>query len=201
MRLGIFGGTFDPPHSGHLILADEAHSQLELDRIHWVLTPFPPHKQDIHITPLEDRLTMLQSVIRDEPTYEISWVEIERDGPHYAVDTMNILRDIYPKAELIYLMGGDSLDDLPTWHRPVAFVTACDELGVMGRPGSEPDLRTLEQKIPGVREKFRLVESPVIDISSSDIRTRVATGRPFRHYLPLEVYQIILERGLYLGRI
>ncbi|MGD9092026.1 MAG: nicotinate-nucleotide adenylyltransferase [Anaerolineales bacterium] len=200
MRIGIFGGTFDPPHLGHLILGDEACDQLELDQILWVLTPFPPHKQDFQITPVEERLELLQSAVRDEPAFEISRVEIEREGPHYAVDTINLLRNIYPKVELIYLMGGDSLDDLPNWHQPVAFVATCNELGVMKRPGSEPDLRLLEEQIPGVSEKVRLIKAPVIDISSSDIRRRVATGRPFRHFLPVGVYRIILERSLYLDR-
>jgi nicotinate-nucleotide adenylyltransferase len=200
MRIGIFGGTFDPPHVGHLILADEARSQLELDQVFWVLTPFPPHKQDIHITSLDIRLEMLKLTIWDDPDFVVSRVEMDREGPHYAVDTMKGLSKMYPDSELIYLMGGDSLKDLTTWHRPSAFVAACNKLGVMGRPGSKPDLSKLEKQIPGIGEKVRLIEAPMLEISSSEIRQRITAGRPFRHFLTPEVYRFIVERGLYLNR-
>ena len=119
MRIGIFGGTFDPPHLGHLILADEAHAQLELDRLLWVLTPDPPHKLHQSITPLVDRLDMLRATIAGNNAFELSMVDIERAGPHYAVDTLLILGRSYPGDALIYVMGGDSLRDLPTWYRPL----------------------------------------------------------------------------------
>ena len=197
MRLGIFGGTFDPPHLGHLILASEAQSQLGLDRVLWVLTAGPPHKSGQVLTSLEHRLDMLGAAIRDNPLFEISRVEIDRTPPYYALETVRILTQAYPGDALLYLMGGDSLRDLPSWHKPLEFVQACDAIGVMRRPGEQADLESLELLIPGISRKLRFVEAPLLEIASSDIRERVAAGRPFRYYLPPAVFQIILDRKLY----
>lgn len=198
MRLGIFGGTFDPVHIGHLILADEARNQLRLDHVLWVLTPHPPHKEIVRITFRDQRLRMLQFAIQGDPGFEISRVDIDREGPHYALDTMNQLRIFHPDAELIYLMGGDSLHDLRFWHRPAEFVGACNEIGVMRRPRVKTDLPSLDREIPGVGEKVRWIDTQGIDISSSEIRQRIVDGRPFRYYLPDSVYKLILELGLYV---
>src|SRR5512143_3713267 len=115
--IGVFGGTFDPPHTGHLILAAEAQAQLDLERILWVLTPTPPHKPGQRITSTALRLEMLQAAIDGNPDFELSRVDLDRPPPHYAVDSVHLLRAAYPQAWLAYLMGGDSLDDLPTWVR------------------------------------------------------------------------------------
>lgn len=196
-RIGIFGGTFDPPHVGHLILASEAADQLQLERVLWVLTPDPPHKQGLPITPLPIRLAMVEAAIEDNPLFEISRVEIERPGPHYAVDTMRLLHQSYPDSALIYLIGGDSLRDLPTWHRPQDFLALCDGLGVMRRPGDQVDLSRLEAVLPGLRQKVLFVDAPLLEISSSQIRQRIAQGRAYRYYLPPRVYAIIEEYRLY----
>ncbi len=198
MALGVFGGTFDPPHLGHLILAQEAQSQLGLDKVLWVLTAGPPHKTGLVITALQHRLDMLSAATCDNPDFEISRVDIDRSAPHYAVDTVRLIARSHPEAELIYLMGGDSLHDLPTWFKPNEFVQACDAIGVMARPGEQVPLDSLERQIPGIARKVRFVEAPLLEIASSDIRARVAQGRPFRYYLPPAVYQIILDRKLYL---
>lgn len=196
-RLGIFGGTFDPPHLGHLILAAEAHDQLGLDRVLWVLTPEPPHKHGQYRQPLEERLGMLQIAISEFPVFLLSTVDIERSPPHYAVDTLRLLAQKYPGAELIYLIGGDSLHDLPTWHKPTELVRACHKLGVMRRPDDLVDLKLLEEKIPGITSKLLNIDAPLLEISSREIRQRIASGRPFRHYLPVGVYFFIRERRLY----
>jgi len=196
-RLGLFGGTFDPPHLGHLVLADEARSQLCLERVLWILTPDPPHKDDQQLTALAHRLDMLTAAISDNPTFRISRVDIDRPAPHYAVDTVRLLAETYPHEELIYLMGGDSLDDLPTWHTPRQFVEACDGIGVMRRPGDRVALKSLEKTLPGLTQKVRFIDAPLLEISSSDIRSRVSQGKPVRYTLPAPVYQIILERKLY----
>jgi nicotinate-nucleotide adenylyltransferase len=197
MRIGIFGGTFDPPHIAHLILADEACSQIRLERLLWVLNPDPPHKHGLSITPLVDRLAMVQAALANNPAFELSRVEIDRPAPYYAVDTVRLLREQYPGAELIYLMGSDSLRDLPTWHRPREFVGATHILGVMLRPENQVDLPALEAQIPGVSAKVRMIQTPLIEISASQIRQRVSQGGSFRYYLPQGVYDIIQERGLY----
>jgi nicotinate-nucleotide adenylyltransferase len=196
-RLGVFGGTFDPPHIGHLILAEEAYHQLHLDGLLWVLTPDPPHKLDKSITPLQHRFDMLAAAIHNNPHFELSAVEINRPGPHYSVDTIRILSEQKPGAEWIYLMGGDSLRDLPIWKNPFDLINLISVLGVMGRSGAATDIRDLDQKIPGLGAKVKFVDAPLIDISASDIRRRAAKGLPIRYYVPQDVYQIILDRGLY----
>jgi nicotinate-nucleotide adenylyltransferase len=197
MRLGIFGGTFDPPHIGHLILADESLAQLGLNRILWVLTPHSPHKVGQSITPLEHRLEMVQAAIGQNPLFELSRIEIDRSPPYYAADTMALLSSQYPQAELVYLMGGDSLRNLPLWHQPNEFVAQCHALGVMKRLGTQVDLNNLETHIPGITLKIKFVDTPLIDISASQIRKRIWDGHPYRYYLPPSVYKIIQARKLY----
>jgi nicotinate-nucleotide adenylyltransferase len=196
-RLGIFGGTFDPPHIGHLILAGEAVVQLRLTRLLWVLTPIPPHKLDQSITPLEQRLPMLRCIVERDPDFELSRVEMDRPGPHYAADTIRLLAEENPLATLIMLIGGDSLRDLPTWHLAADLVAACHAFGVMRRPGDAIDLSHLESRLPGLQAKVRFVEAPLLDIASSEIRRRISQGLAFRYYLTPEVYEYILSNGLY----
>ncbi len=196
-RLGVFGGTFDPPHVGHAILAAEALYQLHLERVLWVLTPDPPHKQGQRITPLAQRARMVQAAIADEPRFHFSRVDIDRPPPHYALDTVRLLRKAHPQAEIVYLMGGDSLRDLPTWHRPGEFVAACDALGVVRRPGEAVSPERAYRLLPGLREKVRFVDAPLLQIASRDIRARAASGRPFRYFLLPQVYELVQQWGLY----
>ncbi|MCB9136232.1 MAG: nicotinate (nicotinamide) nucleotide adenylyltransferase [Anaerolineales bacterium] len=198
MRLGIFGGTFDPPHLGHLILAAEAYHQCRLDRLLWVLTPDPPHKPDQKITPLAIRLEMVQACLADAPEFELSTVDIDRPPPHYAADTVQILREQHPHDELIYLMGSDSLLHLHTWHSPLPFIQACDRIGVTRRSDEQINLPMLDARLPGLAEKVQFVVSMILGISSSEIRRRIAEGAPVRYYLHPEVYQLMRVRGMYL---
>jgi nicotinate-nucleotide adenylyltransferase len=196
-RIGIFGGTFDPPHLGHLILACEAHYQLALTRLLWVLTPVPPHKRDQQIASTDHRLNMVQLALAGNPAFEISRVELDRPGPHYSLDTVRLLGEQFPGAELIYLMGGDSLSDLPQWHRPADLLRAVDALGVMRRPGDRIDLPKLEEVLPGLTGKVRFVEAPLLEIAARQLRQRIAEGRPCRYYLPPAVYDYIQQNELY----
>lgn len=197
MRVGIFGGTFDPPHVGHLILAAEARDQLGLDRVLWVVTPDPPHKAGRTITPLLTRLELVEAAICQDSQFEISRAEIDRPGPHYSADTVEIFARTYPQADLFYLMGGDSLHDLPTWKRPRQFIAALNGIGVLRRPGYSVDLPRLEQVLPGITGKIHFFDTPLIEISSSSIRERAAAGKHFRYFLPEPVYQMIQTVGLY----
>jgi nicotinate-nucleotide adenylyltransferase len=197
MRVGIFGGTFDPPHLGHLILAAEAVQQMRLEKVLWVLTPDPPHKLGHEIRPWNQRLILVQAAISENTTFEISRVDIDRPGPHYAVDTLDLLAQNNPGIELFYLMGGDSLRDLPTWYRPVDFLKACGGLGVMRRPSSKTDLSALEGLLPGISQRVQFIQAPLIEVSSSDIRERIDSGRTYRYFLPQPVYQIITESCMY----
>jgi len=196
-RIGLFGGTFDPPHLGHLILASEAKSQLGLTRLLWTVTPDPPHKQDQLITALEHRLAMVRLAIEDDPSFELSDVELDRPGPHYTLDTIRLVAQQNPEAEIVPVIGGDSLQDLPTWHKPRELVYAAHWVGVMRRPGEEVNLEQLERELPGIKSKVHYVDAPLLEIASREIRSRVADGRPFRYYLPNPVYEYINEHHLY----
>jgi nicotinate-nucleotide adenylyltransferase len=195
-RIGLFGGTFDPPHLGHVILAQEAHYQLALDRVFWILTPDPPHK-NTPTTQIADRIAMVEAVTEAWQGFQLSRVDLDRPGPYYALDTVRILRQQNPNADLVYLMGGDSLFDLPGWHRPKDFLQACTALGVMRRPDDLVNLEALEQKLPGISERVEFVDAPLLEISSQQVRARAAAGAPFRHYLPQPVFQLIEQRKLY----
>ena len=197
MRIGVFGGTFDPPHVGHLILASEAALQLQLAKVLWVLTPDPPHKLTRPISPVEFRLQMVQAIMGDDPFFELSRVELDRPGPHYAVDTLHRLQEAYPDARLVYLMGGDSLHDLPTWYHPQELVDACANLGIMRRMGDEIDLANLKEQLPGISAKIAFIDAPLMEISSSQIRQRIFDGLPFKHFLTRAVYNVIRTNGLY----
>ena len=196
-RIGLFGGTFDPPHLGHLILASEAQSQLELTRLLWVLTPEPPHKQEQVITPAAHRLAMVELAIEDNPAFELSRIELDRPGPHYTLDTVHIVAAQNPGAEIVPIIGGDSLRDLPTWHEPRQIVYDCHWIGVMRRPSDAADLEALERELPGIRSKVHYVDAPLLEIASREIRSRIASGKSVRYYLPQPVYEYITEHHLY----
>lgn len=197
MRIGIFGGTFDPPHLGHLVLAEEARDQLELDRVLWLLTPVSPLKAGEGITPWKIRLELLEAAIGDNPRFQICRVDTDRPAPHYAYESLRILGELYPGDELIYLIGGDSLHDLPRWERPGELLNNCSQLGVMRRPGTVADLDSLEREIPGISDKIAWVEAPLMEISGSMVRERLKNSRPVRYFLPPVVYEMILFRQLY----
>lgn len=198
MRIGVFGGTFDPPHVAHLVLAAEAHHQLSLDRVLWVLTPSPPHKRNQVTAPYQQRLKMLRLSLDGNDTFEMSLVDSNRLPPYYAVDTMALLRAQYPEDELIYLMGEDSLHDIPTWHNPKEFVDSCDELGVMRRKGIHVDLDQLSIQVPGITQKVRCFYTPTIEISSTMIRNKIIHGEHYRYFLHPAVYRWIVRNKLYL---
>ncbi|MCX6065187.1 MAG: nicotinate (nicotinamide) nucleotide adenylyltransferase, partial [Chloroflexi bacterium] len=141
--IGIFGGTFDPPHLGHLILAAEALNQLKLTRLLWVLTPQPPHKPERPITAINHRLEMLKRTIGNSPGFELSTIEMDRPGPHYTLETLDLLQNKFPSARLVLLIGGDSLRDLPSWKYPTEILLAVHAFGVMRRPGDQFDLNAL----------------------------------------------------------
>jgi nicotinate-nucleotide adenylyltransferase len=133
----------------------------------------------------------------DNPKFELSTLEIDRPGPHFALDTVNFVADQNPSAEIAYLMGGDSLRDLPAWHQPAELVSALQCIGVLRRPGDSIDLLSLEKFIPGLTAKVRYLDAPLLDISAHEIRERVVHDRPFRYFLLPAVYDYIKEHNLY----
>jgi len=196
-KIGLFGGTFDPPHIGHLILASEAVHQLGLSRLLWMLAPDPPHKLEQPITPLPRRLEMLQRMISDNPTFEVSYLEINRPGPHYTIDTVRLLAQQEPNADVFLLLGGDSLRDLPTWRLCADLVAEVTKIGVMRRPGDPFDMPALEAIIPGLTEKVTFIDAPLQDLASREIRRRIADGEPYRYYVFPPVYEYIEANHLY----
>jgi nicotinate-nucleotide adenylyltransferase len=197
MKIGLFGGTFDPPHIGHLILASEAVGQLGLSRLLWMLAPDPPHKLEQPITPLSHRLEMLKRAIADNASFEISYLEIERPGPHYTIDTVRQLSQLEPNADVVLLLGGDSLRDLPTWRQYSDLVAEVCQIGVMRRPGDSFDISTLGEKVPGLAEKVVFIDAPLQDLASREIRRRVACGEIWRYYVHPNVYDYIEANRLY----
>lgn len=196
-RLGVFGGTFDPPHLGHLILAAEAQAQLGLEKVLFVLTADPPHKRKKHLSPLKDRMAMVQAAIRGQRIFKLSRVDIDRPGPHFTADTMKLLAKEYKGKDLVYLIGGDSLRDLPDWERVQDFIDACTAIGVMRRPRTRIPLDELERALPGLSTKLEFMEAPLLEISSSEIRERVRDGGHYRYYMPRAVNDLIRRRRLY----
>lgn len=196
-RIGVFGGTFDPPHIGHLVLAAEAVSQFELETLLWVLTPDPPHKQENPITPLAHRLSMLERMIQYNPVFQLSRIEIDRPGPYYTVDTIRLLAKQNADAELFLLIGGDSLRDLPTWRLSADLVAEVSKIGVMRRPGDSTDLAALEAALPGVTEKVQFIDALLQPVSSRELRRRIAAGEMYRYYVTQDVYEYIETNRLY----
>ena len=196
--IGVFGGTFDPPHIGHLVLADEARSALNLKKVLWVVTGEPPHKPDRRIIPAEHRLRMVELAIQNDPAFELSRLEVDRPGPHFAVDTLAQLAADRPNDERAYVMGKDSLRDLPSWNSPERFIELADALIVLNRPDVEVDLAQLDALLPGLANKVRLIAVPLVDVASRDIRQRVASGRPYRYLVARLVADYILKHDLYL---
>jgi len=197
--IGVFGGTFDPPHLGHLILAAEALDQLQLTRVLWVLTPLPHHKLEHPITAQHHRLEMLKHAIKAIPGFELSTIELDRARPHFSFDTIKLLQARHPTAHLVQLIGSDQLIKLPDWKYSDDLVKATYAIGVMRRPGSGIDLAALENKLPGLVSKLWFFETPQIGISSSFIRQRIASAGHYRFFLPAGVYDYIQQNKLYLS--
>ena len=198
MKLGILGGTFNPPHIGHLICAQEAHRQLGLDRVVLIPTGTPPHKQVEADPGGETRFGLCRLAIGDDERFEVSRLELDRAGRSYTVDTLKALRDQHPQDDLTFIVGGDMARSLPTWREPEA-VLELATLAVAERAGSErDDIRGELRALRGASaERVRFFDMPRIDISSSLVRERVATGRPIRYLVPDAVADAIAQNGWY----
>ncbi len=192
MATGLLGGTFDPVHVAHLIVAESALDQLELERVIFMPSAGPPHKPGRTIAPVSARLEMVRLAISDNPRLSISDIEARRPGPSYTIDTVRELqRELVPGEKLHFIMGSDSLVQFLTWKDPHELLAAC-EFAVVPRPGF--DLRDAD---PRVSARARVLEAPMMDISSSDIRQRVREGRTIRYLVPALVSAYIEEKKLY----
>ena len=196
MKLGLFGGTFDPPHQGHLILADESRTQLSLDRVLWIVAGQSPLKLDRPLSPVEARLAMVQTAIADNPHFVLSRADVDRPPPHYTIVTLQILQKEFPHDEFYFIMGEDSLRDLPRWREPHEIIRRT-MLAVLKRPGNHFDLADIEAKVVGVSSRVVWVPAPQLEIASSDIQRRIREGKSVRYMVTDEVRRVIAERRLY----
>jgi nicotinate-nucleotide adenylyltransferase len=218
-RVGVFGGSFDPIHLGHLIIAEEARAALALDRVLFVPARRSPLKPELPRASDADRVAMIERAIVGAPAFALHRVDLDRAGPSYTVDTLARLRDelgaeleaeqgseqgsgsgaeLALQTALWFILGADALAQLPTWHKPQAILAAA-RLAVFERPGYAVDLDGLEAVLPGARGRIDLLNAPHIGISATDLRARVATGRPIRYQVPAAVEAYIEAHGLYRG--
>jgi len=198
IRLGLFGGTFDPPHYGHLVLAQEAFWRLSLERVLFLPARQNPLKRGDSSSDAETRCAMVECAIDGDPRFELSRVDLDRPGLSFTVELLKALQA--PDRELFFLAGADILAELPRWHAP-SEVLALATLVVASRPGAPPpDIKDLERRLPGASNRVRLLDVPGIDISSTDLRARVASGAPIRYLTPPAVEAVIAERKLYVAQ-
>jgi nicotinate-nucleotide adenylyltransferase len=195
-RIGVFGGTFDPPHLGHLVIAEHAAAQLALEQVLFVPTGVPPHKRDRAVAAARHRLAMTRRAVRGNPRFEVSTAETRRRGASYTVETLRAIAQSCPGTRLFLVLGEDSLRDFPTWHEPEAILRLAT-LAVAPRPlgaasRSRPSL--------GGRRRIVRIEAPRLEISSSAIRERVRRGRVIRYLVPDPVAAYIARHHLYGGR-
>ena len=197
-RIGILGGTFDPIHLGHLAIAESALGELTLDRVILIPAGRPWLKSDQQVTATNHRLAMVRLAIRDRPGLEVSTIEIDRPGPTYTVDTLAQRRnDLGSEAELYLVLGMDSVRELRRWRHPERLFDLCTVVAV-SRPDS-PDLSSaeIEREFPASRGRVRTIRGPMLDISATDIRARVADGRSISDSVPTSVERYIREHRLY----
>ncbi len=194
-RLGVLGGTFDPPHLAHLVLAAAARRELQLDRVVLVPAGDPWRKADRDVTPARTRLRLVEAAAAALPWAEVSAVEVERDGPTYTLDTFEELAAAEPDAAWWFLLGEDALADLPHWHEPERLARRV-RFGLAQRPGAEPAVSSLEA-LPGLANRVDVVPMPALDVSASELRARVARGEPTGPVLPAAVRRVIDDLGLY----
>lgn len=200
MRVGIFGGTFDPVHYGHLLLAETCREQCRLNHVLFLPAAIPPHKQRWRLTPADRRLEMLRLAIAGHEAFAISELEIQRGGVTYTVDTLTALREQRPLDELFFLMGADSLRDLPTWRQAARVCELAVPVVVRRRDTPEPDFGTLAGLVSDARlQEIRRhqVQMPLVEFSSTAIRQAVAEARTIRYQTPRAVEKYIQTQGLY----
>jgi nicotinate-nucleotide adenylyltransferase len=197
VNIGILGGTFDPIHIGPLVVAEEARIKLGFNEVLFVPAGQPLLKPDRNITPSDQRVEMVRRAIADNPHFKLCTIEAERPGPSYTVDTVMMLREqLGSEVGLFFILGRDTLAELPSWKEPKKLVQLC-RLVVAPRLGSK-DLQHLETEIPGLLGKVVQLDMPVIGISSSGIRQRVAQRLPIRYLVPAGVEKYISEQKIYL---
>ncbi len=196
VKLGVLGGTFDPVHLAHLVLAERAFEQLGLDRVLWLPAGDPWRKADRVVSPAEHRLAMVRLAIRGNPAFQVCSLELERKGATYSVDTLAALGEEHPNSELVFILGRDALEDLPNWHEPGRLIQLA-RLAVASRTGEQLAPDGLERLLPGLAARVAWIEMPRLAISGTELRLRAAAGDSLRYLVPEGVEAYIREQGLY----
>ena len=200
-HIGVMGGTFDPVHYGHLVIAEEVRATLDLSEIIFIPAGQPPHKAGHSISGTHHRLTMLELALASNPHFRISLMEVERTGPSYTVDTLRTMRDqLDADVALSFIIGWDSLEELHTWYKASDILTHVTHLVAVRRPGYEEDQaynNILERRLPGILQRLLVVQAPQLEISATDLRQRVVEGRPIKYQTPEAVETYIKEKRLY----
>ncbi|MGI8979136.1 MAG: nicotinate-nucleotide adenylyltransferase [Pirellulaceae bacterium] len=200
MRLGIFGGSFDPVHYGHLLLAESCREQCRLSEVWFLPAAAPPHKLGLELAPAKARVEMLELATSGNECFRVSPLEIDRGGVSYTVETLRAISAQEPQAELFLLMGADSLRDLPTWRAPAEILALAIPVVVRRAGTLEPDFAPLTSLVSAARletMKASQVEMPLIELSSTDLRQRASEGRSLRYRTPRPVEKYIETQGLY----
>jgi nicotinate-nucleotide adenylyltransferase len=194
-RIGLFGGTFDPPHYGHLVAAQEVAWHLRLDRVLWLPAHQNPLKRGEPSSSAEQRCDMVRLAIAENPLFELSRLDLDRPPPSYTVDLLALLRS--DNTELFFIVGADILPELPRWRAPDEILRLA-RLAVVNRPGTPaPDVSTLERLQPGASARVDVVSIPGVDIAARELRRRIRSGEPVRYLTPTAVERYIREHRLY----
>jgi nicotinate-nucleotide adenylyltransferase len=191
-EMGILGGTFDPIHMGHLVLAQQVREELELDQVMFIPCLIPPHKTRNRLSPAKDRFRMVEIAVEDNPAFSVSDIELKREGLSYTVETLRQLRNVYPHTELYFLTGSDVLDEIHTWKDPEEIYKLA-KMVIAVRPGFD----SIDPKNPFAK-RSRLVDITGVDLSSSRIRERVKNGQSIKYLVPPKVEEYIIKKRLYL---
>lgn len=201
MKLGIFGGTFDPVHYGHLVLAEQCREQCGLDEVWFIPAAEPPHKSTSRITPAANRCEMVQFAIAGHPQFRLSTIEIDRPGPSYTVTTLEQLKSENHSRDLFLLIGADSVRDLPHWRQPERILELATVVAVNRGQSAPLDWTSLNSiSHASVESRITSINMPAIDLSATDIRKRISENRSIRYLVPRVVEIYIQEKGLYSGR-
>ncbi len=198
MRIGLLGGTFNPPHVAHLVCAQEAWVQLGLDRVLLLPVHTPPHKQADGDPGVEHRVALCEAAVAGDERLGVSRAEADVPGRSYTVDTLNRLHEARPEDQLTFIVGGDMAASLPEWREPRAILDLCS-IGVAAREGvgRAQVLDRLDSELPGAAGRIQFFDMPRIDISSTLVRRRVAAGQPVRYLVPDAVAAAVEREGLY----
>lgn len=194
-RIGLLGGSFDPVHIGHLLMAENAREQLELDLVIFAPAGNPPHKPNRPLAPIEDRIAMIELAIDGGADFLCSRIDADPSAPSYTWKLLERVHDEFSDSDISFIMGGDSLREFGSWARPERILDLAS-IAVIDRPGFEVE-QSVRDAVPGLAEATTLVEAPMCSISSTEIRERVRERRPIRYLVPEPVQKYIDQRGLY----